>query len=373
MISADPLPLAQALIACPSVKPEDGGAQALLRDALERLGFAVERWKTGAVTNLIARIGGGTPHFAFAGHTDVVPPGAHWRHEPFAAVIEDGVLFGRGAVDMKGAIAAFVAALAARRLAGKPDGTVSVLITGDEEADALDGTRRILERLAAANTMPDMCLVGEPTSQAVLGDTVKIGRRGSLSARLLVEGIQGHVAYPHLADNPLHRLVPALESLRSHVFDAGNDWFEPSSLQITSIDVGNPAGNLIPAQASARLNVRFNNAHSGAGLGRWIADTVQRFAPDAVCDIMIGGEPFLTQPGHFTAQITAAIQRATGVTPKLDTGGGTSDARFIAPHCPVAEFGLVGRTMHRIDECVPVAELRALALAYEAIMDSVIG
>ncbi|MDD2876359.1 MAG: succinyl-diaminopimelate desuccinylase [Acidiphilium sp.] len=371
MTLTDPLPLARALINCPSITPQDAGAQAVIADALIRLGFTVERQQHGPVNNLIARSGSGTPHFAFAGHTDVVPPGDGWRHDPFTATVEDGVLFGRGAVDMKGAIAAFIAALASRLKSHAAFGTISLLITGDEEGDALDGTRRILDHLVRTAAMPDMCLVGEPTCRAALGDTIKIGRRGSVSARIVVLGTQGHVAYPHLADNPLHRLIPALETLRTTTLDHGNDWFEPSSLQITSVDVGNRTGNVIPPQAAAALNIRFNSNHTGAGLGTWITEVLHRFAPDALCDITIGGEAFLTHPGAFTQALATAIERTTGLVPKLDTGGGTSDARFITSHCPVAEFGLVGRTMHRTDEAVPVAELRNLATAYGAILDSV--
>lgn len=373
MTLTDPLSLARALIRCASVTPHDAGAQGVIADALGQLGFAIETHRCGAVENLIARYGTGTPHFAFAGHTDVVPPGDGWRYDPFSATVQDGLLFGRGAVDMKGAIAAFIAAIANRRAQGGRFGTLSVLITGDEEGDAIDGTRRILERLTEAGTMPDSCLVGEPTCRATLGDTVKIGRRGSVSARIRVRGTQGHVAYPHLADNPLHRLIPALDALRTTTLDAGTDWFEPSSLQITSVDVGNRAGNVIPAEALATLNVRFNDLHTGADLGAWITETIRRFAPDSDCSITIGGEAFLTEPGSFTRRLTDAIRRSTGTEPRLDTGGGTSDARFIAVHCPVAEFGLVGRTMHRIDESVPVIELRDLSEAYGAILDEVFG
>lgn len=367
MTATDPLPLARALLRCASVTPEDGGAQAVLAEALERLGFTITRLRCGAVDNLIARRGSGGPHLAFAGHTDVVPPGDDWRHDPFGAIVDGDLLYGRGAVDMKGAIASFVAAVASRPPA--ETGTISFLITGDEEGDALDGTRRILDRLAADDAMPDFCLVGEPTCRTRLGDTVKIGRRGSISARITVHGVQGHVAYPHLADNPLHRVIPALEALRAAVLDEGTDWFEPSTLQITSVDVGNPAGNVIPASASARLNIRFNDRHAGPDLAVWIRETVARHAPGAACDIGISGEAFLTTPGPFTALLSEAISSATGISPKLDTGGGTSDARFIAACCPVAEFGLTGTTMHRVDEAVPVAELRALADIYGNILD----
>ncbi|ABQ30739.1 MULTISPECIES: succinyl-diaminopimelate desuccinylase [Acidiphilium] len=369
MTEADPVPLARDLLRSRSVTPEDDGAQTVLARALDALGFSIEWLRFGEVSNLVARRGSGSPHFGFAGHTDVVPPGEGWRHDPFAAVIEDGLLFGRGAVDMKGAIAAFVAALAARP--ANHAGTISLLITGDEEGDAVDGTRRILDHLAASGALPEFCLVGEPTCRARLGDTIKIGRRGSISAHVTVRGVQGHVAYPHLADNPLHRLIPALEALRATTLDEGTAWFEPSSLQITSVDTGNKAGNVIPASASARLNIRFNDRHTGPDLAAWIRDTVARHAPGAACDIGISGEAFLTEPGPVTTLFSEAVAAVTGITPKLDTGGGTSDARFIAAHCPVAEFGLVGTSMHRVDEAVPVSELRALAEIYGRILDRV--
>lgn len=371
MIPHDPLPLAQALIRCPSITPQDHGAQTLLAATLSSLGFAIEHQQFGPVSNLIARCGTTSPHFAFAGHTDVVPPGEGWHHPPFAAVIDDGQLFGRGAVDMKGAIAAFVTAVAARQATAPRHGSISLLITGDEEGPAVDGTTRILDHLAATSALPDLCLVGEPTCRATLGDTVKIGRRGSLTAHITLTGTQGHVAYPHLADNPLHRLLPALEALRTRTLDTGNDWFEPSCLQITTIDVGNPATNVIPGTAQASLNIRFNNEHSGETLTAWIRETLSRFAPRCTCDIRVSGEPFLTEPGPLTTLLTQAVERITGITPALDTGGGTSDARFIARYCPVAEFGLVGRSMHRTDESVPIADLRALTEIYGAILDRV--
>lgn len=369
MTVTDPLPLAQELLRCASVTPTDCGAQDVLAAALGSLGFTIERLRRGEVNNLIARRGNAGPHFAFAGHTDVVPPGDGWRFDPFAATVEDEMLYGRGAVDMKGAIAAFVAAVADRPASATE--TISVLITGDEEGDALDGTRQILEWLQANRTLPDVCLVGEPTCRARMGDTVKIGRRGSISARITVTGVQGHVAYPHLADNPLHRLIPALEALRARRLDEGSEWFQPSSLQITSVDVGNHAGNVIPASASARLNIRFNDCHTGPDLAVWIRETIAHHAPGAACDIRISGEAFLTPPGPFTELLTKAITATCGVTPKLDTGGGTSDARFIAAYCPVAEFGLVGTSMHQVNEAVPVAELRSLAAVYGNILDHV--
>ncbi len=367
----DPVPLLQALIRCPSVTPADAGAQDVLADALERLGFSVTRLRYGAIENLFARIGAAAPHVCFAGHTDVVPPGEHgWRHDPFGAEIEDGVIYGRGACDMKGGVAAFVAAAASHLQAGRPAGSISLLITGDEEGVATDGTVRVLDWMAANDQIPDFCLVGEPTCPVRLGDVIKIGRRGSMNARITVHGVQGHAAYPHRADNPAHRLVRALSALIAAPLDAGTDWFEPSTLQITSIDIGNKASNVIPASASAALNIRFNDRHSGAALSAWLRAVLAQHAERFDLDITISGESFLTQPGPLLETLRGAVARATNLEPKLDTGGGTSDARFIARFCPVAEFGGIGATMHQVDECVPVAELRDLARVYGAVLDA---
>jgi succinyl-diaminopimelate desuccinylase len=367
-MNPDPLPLAQALLRCASVTPDDAGAQDVLAAALLPLGFSIERRRDGMVHNLIATLGGGGPHLGFAGHTDVVPAGEGWVHDPFAGTIADGMLHGRGAVDMKGAIAAFVAALSQHRDAGQRLGRLTLLVTGDEEGEAVDGTVRILESLAERQAVPDACLVGEPTSVAKLGDTIKIGRRGSISAEITVRGTQGHVAYPHRADNPLHRLLAALEALRGTALDQGTDFFEPSSLQITSVDVGNPAGNVIPGEARARLNIRFNDQHSGAALRTWICSKITEYAPEAQIAIKVSGEAFRTKAGPLTDMLTRAIDTVTGLEPRLDTGGGTSDARFISRYCPVAEFGLVGTRMHRNDEAVPVQELRELSAIYAALL-----
>ena len=366
---SDPLPLAQALMRCPSVTPADAEAQDVLADALQRLGFAVTRLRYGVIDNLWARIGIGGPHFCFAGHTDVVPAGAAaWTGDPFAAEVRDGVLYGRGACDMKGAIAAFVAACARHLAAGPPNGSISLLITGDEEGVATDGTVKVLAWMQEHGQIPDFCLVGEPTCPVQLGDMVKIGRRGSLNATITVHGTQGHVAYPHRADNPVHRLVRALAALTAAPVDAGSDWFQPSTLQVTSIDVGNPVTNVIPASARAMLNIRFNDRHSGASLTAWLRATLEQHADRFDLDVAISGESFLTAPGEQVTKLRDAIARASGVPPKLDTGGGTSDARFIARYCPVAEFGLVGATMHQADERVPVTELRDLARIYRDIL-----
>ncbi len=368
LTSTDPLPLAQALLRCPSVTPEDAGAQAVLAEALRALGFTVTKLRFGSIENLFARIGGGGPHFCFAGHTDVVPVGGAWRHDPFGGTVQDGVLYGRGACDMKGAIAAFVAAAAGHLGSKRPAGSISLLITGDEEGDAVDGTARVLEWMDANGQIPDICLVGEPTNPSLLGELIKIGRRGSLTARLAVHGKQGHAAYPQRADNPVHRLIDTLSALTSEALDSGTAAFEPSSLQVTSIDVGNPASNVIPAAASAVLNIRFNDLHTGASLSAWLKSVVARFCPRAELDVRISGEAFRTNASDFPSRLAGVIGRMTGTAPRLDTSGGTSDARFISRYAPVAEFGLVGKTMHQVDECVPVAELRLLAEIYAAIL-----
>ena len=375
----DPLPLAQSLIRCASVTPTDGGAQDVLADALAGLGFTVQRLRFGNIGNLFARLGTTGPHICFAGHTDVVPAGsANWRSDPFGGEIRDGVLYGRGACDMKGAIAAFVAGVAQYLPAGWPaphalKGSISFLITGDEEGPALDGTVKVLEWMRANGQIPDFCLVGEPTCPVKLGDMVKVGRRGSVNMTIEVHGRQGHVAYPHRADNPIHRLLLALNALTAAPVDAGTDWFEPSTLQVTSVDVGNPATNVVPASARAALNIRFNDRHSGASLTAWVRATLARYADRFDLDASISGESFLTKPGPLVDILCGAIRDTTAIEPKLDTGGGTSDARFIANDCPVAEFGLVGATMHQVDEAVPVAELRDLARIYRGVIAAFLG
>ena len=365
----DPLPLAQSLIRCASVTPADGGAQDALSDMLGRLGFTIHRLRFGDIDNLFARLGTGGPHICFAGHTDVVPVGAaNWRSDPFGGDVRNGVLYGRGACDMKGAIAAFVSGVAQHLEKGAPKGSISFLITGDEEGPATDGTVKVLEWMRANDQIPDFCLVGEPTCPVKLGDMVKIGRRGSVNMTIEVHGTQGHVAYPHRADNPVHRLIRVLDALTSAPIDAGTDWFEPSSLQVVSVDVGNSATNIIPSSARAALNIRFNDAHSGASLTAWVRATVARYADRFDLESSVSGESFITKPGPVVDILRDAIAGATGINPKLDTGGGTSDARFIANYCPVAEFGLVGTTMHQVDECVPVAEMRDLAKIYRDIV-----
>jgi succinyl-diaminopimelate desuccinylase len=374
----DPLPLAQSLIRCASVTPADAGAQDALAESLERLGFSVHRLRFGDIENLFARLGSSGPHICFAGHTDVVPIGtANWRSDPFGGEVLDGVLYGRGACDMKGAIAAFVSGVAQYLSSGSPHGlpkgSISLLVTGDEEGPAIDGTVKVLDWMRANDQIPDFCLVGEPTCPVKLGDVVKIGRRGSVNMMIEVHGRQGHVAYPHRADNPIHRLVQALAALTAAPLDAGTDWFEPSTLQVTSVDVGNAATNLVPASARAALNIRFNDRHSGASLIAWVRATLSRYADRFDLHASISGESFVTKPGPLVDILRQAIRSTTTIEPKLDTGGGTSDARFIASYCPVAEFGLVGATMHQTDECVPVAELRELAGIYRNVIAAYLG
>lgn len=367
----DPLPLAQALIRCPSVTPADAGALAVLEAALAPLGFTCHRMRFGEIENLFARRGTQGPHFCYAGHTDVVPPGEQgWTDGPFSGAVRDGVLFGRGACDMKGGIAAFVAGLT-DYLAANPDhpGSISLLITGDEEGPAKDGTVRVLEWMAANGHIPDMALVGEPTSRARLGDIVKVGRRGSMTAYITLFGTQGHSAYPQRADNPIHRLVRVLARLTAAPIDQGSQFFEPTTLQVTGFDVGNTANNVIPAEARAMLNIRFNDLHTSAVLTEHLHAALR--AEDARYEMRVdcSGESFLTSPGPFVEALRRAVERSTGAATTLDTGGGTSDARFIARYCPVAELGGVGTTMHKVDECVPVEELRDLAALYRTVLE----
>ncbi|OWK29370.1 succinyl-diaminopimelate desuccinylase [Sphingomonas dokdonensis] len=361
----DPVALAMALLACESVTPARGPVFDALEAALVPLGFHIDRFVAGEapdgpVENLLAVRGSGAPHIAFAGHLDVVPPGDGWTSGPFAPEVRGDLLYGRGAVDMKGAIAAFVAA--ASRVDGP--GTTSLIITGDEEGPAIHGTRALIDRMAARNIKPDVCLVGEPTSTARLGDTIKIGRRGSVNIWIDVPGRQGHVAYPHLADNPITPLVAALSEIDGVVLDTGTDWFQPSNIEVTDITVGNPATNVIPAKASARLSIRFNDLHRGEELGTRIAAIVKRHAPEATIRPVVSGEAFLTQPGQLSATLCAAIEARTGLVPELSTSGGTSDARFLAAVCPVIEFGLINATMHKLDEAVAVADLHTLTDIY---------
>jgi len=375
--AAEALDLARALIRCPSVTPDEGGTLGVLESALKPLGFDCHRLPfstagTPDVDNLYARAGSGGKHLCFAGHVDVVPVGDRrgWTVDPFAAEIVDGVLYGRGAADMKSAIAAMVTAMAQVRAArGGWPGRLSLLLTGDEEGPAINGTTRMLDWMEAKGERADVCVVGEPTCQKRLGDMIKIGRRGSLNAVVTVKGAQGHVAYPHLADNPIPRLIETARALDGRVLDEGNAWFQPSNLEITSIDVGNPATNLIPGLASLRLNIRFNDRHSGAALSRWIAETCAQHAGAHELDIAISGESFLTQPGALSDLVASAIRKVTGIAAELSTTGGTSDARFIRRHCPVVEFGLVGQTMHKVDERCAVEDIAALTRIYRTLIE----
>jgi succinyl-diaminopimelate desuccinylase len=376
----DPVKLAQDLIRRPSVTPKDEGAIGVLEAALAEAGFDNHRLAfaapgTAEIQNLYAVAKGDRPgrNLCFAGHTDVVPEGKreHWSADPYAAEIRDGRLYGRGAADMKSAIAAFAAA-AARFIAkrqGKFAGAVSLLITGDEEGPAVNGTKPVLDWLAKSGEKLDACIVGEPTNPARLGEMAKIGRRGSFTGRLTVHGIQGHTAYPHLADNPIHRLAKMIAAL-TEPLDSGSAHFPATTLQFASVDVGNPVSNVIPAEAKAVFNSRFNDLHTAKSLEAEIRrrlDTVGgRY--DLACEC--SGESFLTPPGPLSELLVAAVKAETGLTPELSTTGGTSDARFIKDHCPVIEFGLAGATMHKVDEHVPVADIEALSRIYERVLDA---
>ncbi len=375
-LPTDPLPLAQALIRCASVTPADAGALGVLEAALAPLGFTLHRMKFGPagaeVENLFARRGTGAPHFCYAGHTDVVPVGdeAAWHGSPFAAEVRDGVLYGRGACDMKGGIAAFVAGMSDFvRANPNHQGSISLLITGDEEGPSVDGTKKVLEWMAANNQVPDLALVGEPTSKVVLGDTLKIGRRGSMTAYITVQGIQGHSAYPQRADNPIHRLVRVLHRLTTTPLDTGSDWFEATTLQVTGFDVGNAANNIIPAAARCMINIRFNDLHTSASITEHLHAALRAEDAQYEMRISVSGESFVTRPGAYVDALKRAVEAATGQEPKLDTGGGTSDARFITNYCPVVELGGVGSTMHQVNEAVPVAELRDLARVYRTVLE----
>ena len=377
---ADPLPLAQELIRCRSVTPADGGAIGVLERALSALGFVCTRLPFDSagprIENLYARLGTAAPNFCFAGHTDVVPPGdtSAWRFDPFAAAVDGGTLFGRGAADMKSAIAAFVAAVARVAERHGNRGSISLLITGDEEGPSIDGTARVLDWLKEKGERLDHCIVGEPTAEFAAGDTVKIGRRGSLTGYLTVKGMQGHVGYPDRAKNPIPGLVAALQRLTARKLDAGNAHFQASNLEVTTVDVGNPATNVIPADARATFNIRFNTEQSAEGLEAWIngecAAALMPFGLRHEIKFVRGAHPFLTKQGPFTALLEAAIANITGEKPRFSTTGGTSDARFIHHHCPVAEIGLAGTTMHKTDERVSLADLERLTRIYEAILNA---
>ncbi|MES2293134.1 MAG: succinyl-diaminopimelate desuccinylase [Pseudomonadota bacterium] len=373
----DAVALTQALIRCPSVTPADAGALAVLEAALKPLGFDCHRLRfeqegTAPIDNLYARLGTAAPHFCFAGHSDVVPPGDGWARDPFSAAIADGVLHGRGAADMKSAVAAFAAAVARATANGPLNGSVSLLITGDEEGPAINGTAKMLAWLKERGEHIDHCVVGEPTSVGRAGDTLKIGRRGSINFKVTVKGVQGHVGYPQKANNPIPVLAELVTQLAGYRLDKGNAHFDPSTLAFTTMDVGNPAANVIPAEAHAAFNIRFNDAHTPDSLIGWVHDRADRIARERGCAITfthsVSGVAFLTQPGKFTQLVSDTVARVTGQAPVFSTSGGTSDARFIKDHCPVVELGLAGATMHKTDECVAVSEIEQLTTIYAQLL-----
>lgn len=375
-MTTDPVALTADLIRCPSVTPEEGGALVLLQGLLEEAGFACTRVDRNGTSNLYARWGdkGHARSFGFNGHTDVVPVGdaAAWSCDPFGAEIRDGVMFGRGATDMKSGVAAFAAAAMDFVTETPPDGAIVLAITGDEEGDATDGTVALLDWMAEQDERMSVCLVGEPTCPSEMGDMMKIGRRGSLSAWFTVTGTQGHAAYPHRALNPMPAMARLMDQLASHELDTGTDHFDASTLAVVTIDTGNPATNVIPAQSRGTVNIRFNDIHTGAALSDWLREEAAKvdaaFGTTTEVKIKISGESFLTPPGPLSDLVAAAVEAETGRTPELSTSGGTSDARFVKDHCPVVEFGLVGKTMHQVDENVPVDQIARLKEIYTRIL-----
>ena len=378
-MSLDAVQFAAELIRCPSVTPADAGALDVLERALTDLGFRCTRLPfdeegTDAVDNLYARLGHEAPHICFAGHTDVVPVGAHadWQVDPFAGEIREQCLWGRGAADMKGAIAAFVAAVAGHiETHGQPDGSISFLITGDEEGPSINGTRKMLGWLQEQGEIIDDCVVGEPTNPEVLGDMIKIGRRGSVNGVVTVRGTQGHVAYPHLAENPVPQLAAMMTALSAAQLDDGTEHFQPSNLEVTSFDVGNATTNVIPAEASARFNIRYNDTWNAETISAWIKKQLDAAQGASGYDVQLShtGDCFLTEPNDFVETLSAAVEEVTGRAPVLSTSGGTSDARFIKDITRVVEFGLVGKTMHKVDERVPVDDIRQLTGIYQKLLD----
>ncbi|OIQ41584.1 MAG: succinyl-diaminopimelate desuccinylase [Roseobacter sp. MedPE-SWde] len=372
----DPVSLTADLIRCPSVTPEEGGALQLLDELLTQAGFACTRVDRGGIANLFARWGdkGHARTFGFNGHTDVVPLGdeAAWTMPPFGAEIKEGVMYGRGATDMKSGVAAFAAAAIDFVTNTPPDGAVILTITGDEEGDAIDGTTALLDHMETAGEAMDVCLVGEPTCPNTMGEMIKIGRRGSMTAWFTVTGKQGHSAYPHRANNPLNAMARLMDRLANHELDQGTEHFDASTLAVVTIDTGNPATNVIPAQSRATVNIRFNDSHSGASLSAWLQEEVDRvtteFGVSVDLTIKISGESFITPPGALSDLVATAVEAETGLKPELSTTGGTSDARFVKHHCPVVEFGLVGKTMHQVDECVPIAQITQLKSIYTRIL-----
>ncbi|MDE4172981.1 succinyl-diaminopimelate desuccinylase [Phaeobacter sp. PT47_59] len=376
MTPTDPARLSADLIRCPSVTPEEGGALELLERTLSAAGFDCARADRNGTPNLFARWGakGHARTFGFNGHTDVVPVGdaAAWSTDPFGAEEKDGILYGRGATDMKSGVAAFAAAAIDFVKETPPDGAVILTITGDEEGDATDGTTALLDYMEDQGEAMSVCLVGEPTCPNTMGEMIKIGRRGSLSAWFTVTGKQGHSAYPHRANNPLIAMARLMDRLASHELDQGTEHFDASTLAVVTIDTGNPATNVIPAQSRATVNIRFNDAHSGASLSDWLraeADKIEaEFGTSVDMKVKISGESFITPPGALSDLVSKAVEAETGITPELSTTGGTSDARFVKSHCPVVEFGLVGKTMHQVDECVEIAQIHQLKAIYSRIL-----
>jgi len=377
MPAIDTVALTQALVRCASVTPADAGALDILEDTLNGLGFACHRLPFGEVDNLYARHGTAAPNFCFAGHTDVVPVGDPdaWTVDPFAGEVIDDSLYGRGAADMKGAVAAFITAVASYLddHPNGPAGSISLLITGDEEGPAVNGTKKVLEWMTEHGEAIDACVVGEPTNPSALGEMAKIGRRGSMNGTITVTGTQGHVAYPGLAENPVPGMIRLLAAIGDVDLDDGTDAFQPSNLEITTVDVGNPADNVIPAKATAMLNIRFNDRHSSDSLTAWLRERLDATGVAYDLDIRVSGEAFLTPPGPLSEIVAAAVAAETGRAPELSTSGGTSDARFIKDHCPVVEFGLVGRTMHKVDERTSCDDLRSLTAIYRGILDRFFG
>ena len=378
MADIDPVKLTSDLVQCASVTPVEGGALVLLHDLLAKAGFDCSWADRGDVRNLYARWGdkGHAKTFGFNGHTDVVPVGdeAAWTHPPFGAKIVDGVMFGRGTTDMKSGVAAFVAAAIDLVRDTPPQGAIAIAITGDEEGDAVDGTVALLEHMDKTGEAMSVCIVGEPTCPAIMGDMIKIGRRGSMTAWFDIEGVQGHSAYPHRAKNPLPAIARLMDRLASHTLDTGTEHFDASTLAVVALDTGNTATNVIPARCTGAVNIRFNDAHSGASLSEWLQAEVdaiaEAFGVTISTKIKISGESFLTPPGDFSALVADAVKVETGVTPELSTSGGTSDARFIKDHCPVVEFGLVGQSMHKVDEHVALEQVHQLKAVYARMLRS---
>ncbi len=376
MAKIDAARLTSDLIKCPSVTPEEGGALVLLEGVLSKAGFDCARVDRGGISNLFARWGdkGHARSFGFNGHTDVVPVGDEtaWTKPPFGAVEEDGIMYGRGATDMKSGVAAFAAAAVDFVTETPPDGAIILAITGDEEADALDGTTALLDYMDVEKEQMSVCLVGEPTCPNEMGEMMKIGRRGSLTAWFTFKGVQGHSAYPHRAKNPLPAMAQLMHQLASHELDKGTEHFDASTLAVVTMDTGNPATNVIPAECKSTVNIRFNDAHTGAKLTDWMQTLLDEVAAETGVEIemivKISGESFITPPGALSDLVAKSVAAETGMTPELSTSGGTSDARFMQHHCPVVEFGLVGKTMHKVDECVPVEQIHQLKAIYARIL-----